>query len=138
MALKDLTNVEDLALLQPEDINSIGESYGEKLADLRNGIKTNQVRNIYSAIISIRTKLKNKNFVNNQLDEDLKTDLILIKPKLAYATGREKKVKPLYDLLSKAIDCSITSKNQVKSVTNLISLVETIVAYHKFFGGKDK
>ena len=138
MALKDLTNVEDLALLQPEDINSIGESYGEKLADLRNGIKTNQVRNIYSAIISIRTKLKNKNFVNNQLDEDLKTDLILIKPKLAYATGREKKVKPLYDLLSKAIDCSITSKNQVKSVTNLISLVETIVAFHKFFGGKDK
>ncbi|HPN39738.1 MAG TPA: type III-A CRISPR-associated protein Csm2 [Melioribacteraceae bacterium] len=138
MALKDLTNVKDLALLQPEDINSIGESFGKTLANTSTGIRTSQVRNIYSAIISIRTKLKNKNNTNNKIDDDIKTDLILIKPKLAYATGRVKNVKPLYELLSKAIDCSINSQNQVKSVSNLISIVETIVAYHKFFGGKDK
>ncbi len=138
MAKENLNDVEKLDLLEPVDIDSIGNHYGKMLADKYNGIKTNQVRNIYSAIIAIRTKLKNIEPNTKKLDEQLKMDLVLLKPKLAYATGRERNVKPLYELLSKAIDCVNASNDQIKGIKNFVSLVETIVAYHKFFGGKDK
>lgn len=134
MGRQNLDNVNDLAELNPNDINLISEKYGEILADRNKGIKTNQVRNVYSSILSIRTKLKNN---KGAIDESIESELILLKPKLAYASGRQKNVKPLYSLFKKGIDGVISSSNKVKALDNFINLVEGIVAYHKYFGGKE-
>ena len=131
MAKTDLNDVNDMYVLSPEDIDSIGEHYGHKLADRREGIKTNQVRNIFSSISALRTKLKTE----KKWSEDLHTQLVLIKPKLAYAAGRQRNVRPLYELLSKGINATVNSQNKEKGLENFIQLVETIVAYHKFYGG---
>lgn len=132
----NLNGLKNLAELDAEDITLIGEDYGKRLADRFTGIKTNQVRNVYSAIIALRTKLK----MEKKVSEDIRRDLILIKPKLAYAAGRQRKVKPLYELLSQAIDLakdsSLTAEEQKKSIENFISLVESVVAFHKFHGGE--
>ncbi|MBE2280172.1 MAG: type III-A CRISPR-associated protein Csm2 [Ignavibacteriaceae bacterium] len=128
----NLNELTDLAQLDADDITIIGEKLGKELANRFSGIKTNQVRNVYSAIISLRTKLK-KPDANM---EDIKRDLMLIKPKLAYAAGKQRRVKPLYDLLSQAIDLAKNSERQKESVENFITLVESIVAYHKFHGGE--
>lgn len=133
MARKDLNGLADLKDLKPEDIDSIGESYGERFADKYNGIKTNQVRNIYSSIIAMRVKMRLKENKTVPFAE-LKKDLVLLKPKLAYAAGRQKVVRPLYDLVSQAI----TITKEEKGLSNFIALMEAIVAYHKFYGGKDK
>lgn len=132
MARVDLKGVSDISVLTPEDIDSISETYGHKLADRREGIKTNQVRNIFSTVLALRTKLKTE----KEFTDDIHNDLVLIKPKLAYAAGRQRNVKPLYELLSQGITATVNSKDQVKGLENFIQLVESIVAYHKFHGGK--
>lgn len=132
MALKDLNTTNDLSKITPEDIDSIGNIFGQKLADRFEGIKTNQVRNIFSSVISLRTKQKS---AENGWSDEIHNELVLIKPKLAYASGRQKNVRPLYELLSKAIQATVNSSDKKKGLTNFIQLVETIVAYHKFYGG---
>ena len=55
---------------------------------------------------------------------------VLLKPKLAYAVGRDKgatKIKDFYDVMINAIDLV---KNE-KSFKNFIMVFEAIVAYHK-------
>ena len=79
----------------------------------------------------MRTQLKNK----GEVTDEIRRDLILLKPKLAYSAGRQRAVKPFYELLSKAIDATKDSTDKVKSLNNFIALVETIVAYHKYNGG---
>jgi len=132
MALQDLNTTNDLSKITPEDIDSIGDNFGRSLADKNIGIKTNQVRNIFSSVISLRTKQKS---AEGGWNDEIHNELVLIKPKLAYASGRQKNVKPLYELLSKAIKATVDSSDQKKGLTNFIQLVETIVAYHKFYGG---
>ena len=136
MAITNLGTVKDLALINPEDINSLSEHYGKELADPREGIKTNQVRNIYSSVLALRTSIKK----DKVFTDEIKQELIMLKPKLAYAAGRQKRnnqYKKFQELLSKAIDLTVSSGNQIKALGNFILIVESIVAYHKFFGGQD-
>lgn len=126
MAKRDLSGIKKLADLTAEDIDAIGEDKGKQFA---NSIKTNQVRNIYSSVIALRVKAK----LNREFNE-LKRDLILLKPKMAYAAGRQQVVRPFYDFVSSAI----AATNDEKDLNNFIKVMEAIVAYHKFYGGKDK
>ncbi len=64
--------------------------------------------------------------------------ILLIKPKLAYAVGREKKedkakIGDFYVELSSAI----TQIENAEHFSNFVKLVEAVVAYHKYHGGKD-
>lgn len=136
MPLRNLDTVSDLSTISPEDIDSIGLEYAGKFVGGKDdGVKTNQLRNFYSAIVAIRTKFKSVKTVTPQIERDL----ILLKPKLAYAAGRQQKVKPLYDLMKKAIDATIKvpESNKPLALQNLISITEAIVAYHKFLDPKN-
>lgn len=127
MAKKDLNGVTDLAVLTPQDIDSIGNVSGQQFQE----IKTAQVRNFFSAVTAIRTDYKQKKKVTPEIERAL----ILLKPKLAYAAGRQKVVKPLHSLMVQAVDAVANSSKKDEALSNFISLVETIVAYHKFYGG---
>lgn len=136
MPRTNLNDVTDLSMISPEDIDSIGLEYAGKFTGGKDdGVKTNQLRNFYSAIVAIRTKFKSAKAVNAQIERDL----IMLKPKLAYAAGRQQKVKPLYDLMKKAIDATIKiqESNKPLALQNLISITEAIVAYHKFLDPKN-
>lgn len=127
MARKDLNGVTDLAALTPQDIDSIGEASGKTFQE----IKTAQVRNFFSSVTAIRTEYKQK----KKITAEIERDLILLKPKLAYAAGRQRVVKPLHALMVQAVDGVANSSKKEAALDNFISLVETIVAYHKFHGG---
>ena len=133
MGKTNLKDVHDLSKLSPEDIDSISESIGKDLADRYRGIKTNQVRNIFSSVMALRSNLKANR--DKGFTDELHNELVLLKPKLAYAVGRNKNVKPLYELLSDGISATVNSSDKLQSLKNFIQLVESIVAYHKFFGG---
>lgn len=68
------------------------------------------------------------------------TDIILLKPKLAYAVGRAKEKDPrgilkicdFNNVIAAAID-NVANKDDFK---NFVQLFEAIVAYHKAAGGK--
>lgn len=121
----------DLAEVKPERINELARQEGEKFA---RRIKTNQIRNIFSTVEKIRSDFKRNNF---KIDEQIRRELIMLRPKLAYAVGRNEEVKPFQELFDEAISKVLDSQNPSEALKNFFFLSEAVVAYHKYFGGRD-
>ncbi len=118
----------DIAYIDADDMVELSEKLGKSFTS----IKTNQIRNIYANITLAKINMQKKIELNQILRE-----LILLKPKLAYAAGRQPVVKPFQEYLSKLIDACAKSKEPQKALPNFFDIVEGIVAYHKFHGGKE-
>lgn len=89
--------------------------------DRRNkALSTSQLRRFYGEVKRI------------QLNGYDVTEVKLLKPKLAYAVGRNKdsKIKDFYNIISVAID-NIEDESSFRS---FIKMFEAIVAYHKLYG----
>lgn len=123
----------DLNTIAPEELDRQSEEWGKKLADRWNGVTTNQIRNLYAAVQHIRVRA-NQSPVDQ---EDINRRLILLKPKLAYASGRQPVLKPLRNFLVQAIDSVVKNPDSKKARENFFILMESIVAYHKFHGGRN-
>ena len=86
------------------------------------GLKTSQIRKIYGAVKKI------------QMSEDFqRSDLVMLKPKLAYAAARNREVTDLKDALTQAID----QVDDEKKFKNFVDFFEATLAYHKAAGGQD-
>lgn len=130
-------DVSDFAEITAKDIDEKAEKWGEAFA---REIKTNQIRNVFSSIAAIRS-----DFVkgNKKYSDEIQTNLIMLKPKLAYAVGRssgraQNAYREFKGVLEEAIDKIIESNNGERAMENFFFLAEALVAYHKFHGGKDK
>jgi len=101
-----------------EDINKL-KSFMKSLLTRSDNITASQLRNIFS----VAKKAKKKE------------DLFVMRPKIAYAYGRAEKseLKKLLFFLDKQIQ-NIVEDSDVKKFQELF---EAIVAYHKYYGGKD-
>jgi CRISPR-associated protein Csm2 len=109
------------------------EEIGRRLKDGK--LETNQVRKFLDAINRIKAELLDE--VGSEDKDDarfkkIEVDIVLLKPKLAYAAARQAAAKPLQEVLDVAID-RVESMNDFK---RLVQFVESIVAYHKAAGGK--
>ncbi len=131
MPRTDLNGVRDLRDIEAEDINGIGEAQGRAFAQK---VKTSQLRAFYSAVNRIRIRVQSQR--TNDFSP-LERSLILLKPKLAYAAGRHKALKSFQSFMVQAIDGVVKSKDKKRALTNFFDLLEAVVAYHKFHGGKD-
>lgn len=120
----------DLATLTPEQIDNLANEMGRKYAQ---NVKTAQVRNVFAHINRMRTRMRR----DRSIGPDMRRDLVMLKPRLAYAGGRQEKVRPMSDDLRQAVDAVLKSQNFEKALRNFFDLVEGIVAYHKYHGGKD-
>jgi CRISPR-associated protein Csm2 len=69
---------------------------------------------------------------DEMLSAEIETDIVLLKPKLAYAAARQNAAKPLSDVMSAAID----KVHNLKDFERLVQLIESIIAYHKAEGGR--
>lgn len=129
----------DLAELKPEDLNAIADKKGKDFTT----IKTNQIRNVFANINAIRTDFKIAITTKDAQDQNekinkIKRDLVLLKPKLAYAAGRQNVVRSFQEFLFELINKTVNSKKIELALENFFIMVESVVAYHKFHGGKDK
>jgi CRISPR-associated protein Csm2 len=138
---KKVTLPEKLEDATPSLIEQIAREDGQrfaaydpdkKKADERKAIKTNQIRNVFAHINRMRQDFRQEGWTPG-----LERNLVMLKPRLAYAAGRQQVVKPLNDRLSQAINGVLASEKKEKAIQNFFDLVEGIVAYHKFYGGKD-
>lgn len=114
------------------------KSFGEYLQSEANQSKpltTSQIRKFFGELKRIQAD-----------PEKYQDDVPLLKAKLAYAVGRstksirgqtrcETKIKEFNDELEKGIN--FIRPNEKKDFINFVKLVEAIVAYHKYFGGKE-
>lgn len=100
------------------------EEMGEFMA--KNGLTNSKIRSIYGEIKRIQM---------GEFEKE-KSSFYLLKPKVAYALGRDEKNEGL-KLFKKIFDKSSESVNNQKSYLNFCNLIEAILAYHKAYGGKD-
>lgn len=123
--------------LQGYDIRQLVEDSKDLGSHLKQiGLKTNQIRKFLEAVNRLKVELaldKDKKF------STIETEVILLKPKLAYAAARQKDdrrkfspVEPLSNVISEAIDIVYDSPDFYR----LVQLIESIIAYHKAEGGE--
>jgi CRISPR-associated protein Csm2 len=111
------------------------EDAGAYMAE--NGLTNSKIRNIYAEIIRIKML---GNFQKN------KSAFYLLKPKVAYANGREEQYNKdrklsrinngLY-LFKLIFDKAFDNIDSDFEYVNFCNLIESILAYHKSNGGKD-
>lgn len=124
------SNVEvEVVAQQKIDISEIIEKGGEPLVTaaenlgrkLARNLKTSQIRKVYGAVKKI------------QMSEEFnRNELIMLKPKLAYAAARKAEVEELKDTLTNAIN-EVDDDEKFK---NFVDFFEAILAYHKAYGGE--
>lgn len=122
-----------------KDITDILSGNDEKLVEdarimgeylVRGEVSTSQIRNIFSKVKRMKSYEKNK------------TDLLLLRPKLAYVAGRHGKRKgkeltgAIVDLQVILDECIRKIKDE-KSFKKFQDFFEAILAYHRYYGGKE-
>ncbi len=114
--------------LPPDVIEQGGEALVTAAEDLGNRLenrqlKTAQIRKVYGAVKKIQMN-----------DVFRRNDLIMLKPKLAYAAARNSEVTDLKDALTQAIDRVGDDPQRFK---NFVDFFEATLAYHRAAGGRD-
>lgn len=103
------------------------EDFGRFLKE--QGLTTSQIRNAYGELKRIQMSGFEKE----------KVSFLLLKPKLAYAASRlrrngQEEFRKVFDKMYDAVDT--TNVAGVKQFDNLVNIMESIIAYHKAFGGR--
>jgi len=122
-----------------EEINDLtiqyANEFGGKIANRGKGLTTSQIRIFFGEIRRIQMNGFNKEF----------SSFLLLEPKLAYAVKRKtntqgrEELEEFYKFFQKcknAMDLDDKSK-RVKQFINLVQIMEAIIAYHKYHGGKE-
>ena len=105
------------------------EEIGHFLA--KNKLTTSQIRNIFGEMRRIQ--------MNGYIKE--KSSFLILKPKLAYAVKRNenKGTKSFYEVFCSGYNAIDKKNDQLgeKQFANFMQLLEAILAYPKYFGGKE-
>lgn len=137
---KELTSLKDYPIRK---LVTDAQQFGPYLKNQR--LETNQVRKFLDAINRLKAQMIQTNDSNEKTSKEAKqeaeeveifkkieSEIVLLKPKLAYAAARQKAAKPLSDVMSAAID----KVYSLKDFERLVQLIESTIAYHKAEGGK--
>lgn len=120
--------VKDLGMTSITTIVEVAENAGKNLNSV--GLKMNQIRRFLTEVRKIESEFK-----RNKDVEELRNGVVLLRPKLAYAAGRQREeVGPLLRILDPAIKSVGADENRFRK---LLRLIESIVAYHRAEGGKN-
>lgn len=138
IASNKLSSLKDYPI---RDLVKHAEEFGPYLKNQR--LETNQIRKFLDAVNQLKARLaqdEDETIKQGKTEEEkaklrfgkIESDVVLLKPKLAYAAARQKAAKPLSDVMSAAIDKVYSSED----FDRLVQLIESIIAYHKAEGGK--
>lgn len=133
--------IEDVGKTAAEVIHSLiyKDNRGRDKIDLTTG----QIRKVLTAINSLNNKIivyKSQNETITDLSEELAAEVKFLKVKIAYQVGRDRnRGMPVKTFVEKAelfkrIDAVA---NSISAWENFSRYVEALVAYHKFYGGRD-
>lgn len=121
------------SFIQRDDTAKQMVNFAEKLAqDIFRDVSTSQIRNAYGTVKKLEMQSMQSTFTDK-----LHRELLLLKPKLAYARGRSQRkdaFKQLEDALGAGIDA--VDVKQPETFKRFCNFFEAILAYHKAYGGK--
>lgn len=121
---KHIDSLESLAEYSVRDLVKHSENFGIALRQQR--LETNQIRKFLDALNQLKAQLVSSSF------DEIEAEVVLLKPKLAYAATRQNAVEPLQRVMSAAID----KTHNTDDFKRLVQLIESTIAYHKAAGGK--
>lgn len=102
------------------------DSFGMNIAQ---SVSTSQIRNIYGTVKKLE--------MASELNEP---ELLLLKPRISYATQRNKSLRDLSKQLTSAIDAvvdtGVSAKQKEVRFRRFCQGFEAILAYHRAHGGK--
>ena len=104
---------------------------GEKFIRLT----TSKIRNLLSMTNVLYNRARQKK--SETLDEDILKDIQYLKMRFAYESGREKDVKEFVEKAGIMSHIDTIGKRS-ENLLLFCNYVESLVAYHKFYGGKDR
>ena len=118
------------------------KSYGSKM------VTTSQIRKFLTAVNRVNGKIDqfkngNKSSASGRIPEDLQMEIKFLKVKLAYQIGRadsgRNRENPVKEFADKSGLIGEIDKigDSLESYENFARYVEALVAFHKFYGGKD-
>ena len=107
-----------------EAMISFAEENGKYMAD--NGLTNSKIRSIYGEIKRIQM---------GQFEEE-KSSFYLLRPKVAYALGRDKNNRGL-QRFKQIFDEAARLVTNGEEYQNFCNFLEAILAYHRANGGKD-
>ncbi len=116
----------DLKQVSMERLVEIADTVGSRIS---HEVKMNQIRRFLDGARKVEAEMKR----SGRFDQ-VKDRVVLLRPKLAYAAGRHEKVKPLAELLDTAVTSAAKSE---ENFMKFLRLMEGIIAYHRFYGGRD-
>jgi len=127
--------MKNIITMQSDRLVDIADDIGKKLAqDLK--LKMNQIRRFLDALRKVEQDYYQLGGSKDQEKrERVRHNLAMLRPKLAYAAGREKQVKPLMKILEPAIQA--TTQDPDKGFEKLLRFMEAIIAYHRYHGGSN-
>lgn len=119
----------NLEKITPQELNNWAKEQAEIFVR-EDKLKTHQLRNIFSAIEKMRSQFRKK----KKFDAEIEMQLILLKPKIAYAAGRQRSVKDhFFPFMEKAIQGVEDSADKDLAIRNFFALIESVVGYHRFY-----
>lgn len=125
-----LVSIADVIEKGGEDLVNAAENFAKKICDKNRGVTTSQVRRVFSAVKKIEMKVQ-------MGDKFQPNELILLKPKLAYAAARAPTTrKANTEKLKQVLIEAIGEVDDNKKFENFVAFFEAILAYHKAFGGE--
>ncbi len=124
-------------MLKDLDIKTIADEngYADKIAHTLKNMKTAQLRRFFGAIKKIERTIEEED--SEKAWNDVEAEFYLLKPKIAYAKGRELIPDDFYQILKVSLNKINIGSNEekIENFKRFVKFLESIVAYHKFYGG---
>ncbi len=121
-----IKNMDSLAEWMAEDLVRDSKTVAQNLTKMSESDLNTQVRKFLDAVRKIEIVVKKTKEKEERFDRE---QVILLKPRIAYAVSRKKDLLPFFQVLDTAIDKVKDSKDFEK----LVAFVESVIAYHRFF-----
>lgn len=106
-------------------------------------ITTSQIRKFLAAVNAVSNKVsiyKSQNQGIKELSDDLTAEVKYLQVPLVYQAGRDSRDRSVKDFVSKTrmIEKINVIGSDLKKFEEFAKYVEALVAYHKYYGGKEK
>jgi len=123
-----ISEIDMLKNLSARDFADEG-GYADIVAKNSSSLNTTQLRKFFGAIRDLEKKKDWK---------AIETEFYLLKPKIAYAVGRDLIKKPFYNFMMVCMGKvdSGTEEEKVENFKAMVNFLEAVVAYHKFYNPK--
>lgn len=114
----------------------------DKIGRVIEPVSTSQIRNVFGPVRQIELAwpmVDENDDEQRKKAQDAYRQVVLLRPKLSYLAARNPELKPLEQIMDRAIEEIMKAPNVVERrirFQHFVEFFEAILAYHKKYGGK--